>query len=96
MASKFHSGLSKDLSLTLDNSDDHNVIIQVGKNRNMKEFHAHSYILRSRSPYFRSAFLKKEFQITFTASEDGFITNDNVMKFKKPNINPNVFEIILK
>lgn len=93
MASKFHSGLSKDLSLMINNSDDHNVIIQVGKNR---EFRAHSYILISRSPYFKSAFLKKEFQTTFIVSEDGFITNDNVMKFKIPYINPIVFEIILK
>ncbi|CAB5367545.1 unnamed protein product [Rhizophagus irregularis] len=93
MASKFHSGLSKDLSFMINNSDDHNVIIQVGKNR---EFRAHSYILISRSPYFKSAFLKKEFQTTFIVSENGFITNDNVMKFKIPYINPIVFEIILK
>jgi hypothetical protein len=45
MASKFYSSLSKDLSLMLDCSDDHNVIIQVGENPNIKEFCAHSNIL---------------------------------------------------
>ncbi|GBB90392.1 hypothetical protein RclHR1_17330001 [Rhizophagus clarus] len=98
MALKFHSVLSKDFSLTLNNYsiDDHNVIIQVGKNQNKKEFRAHSYILRSRSPYFKNAFLRNEFQTTFIASEGGWIINNNVMKFKKPNINPPVFEMVLK
>ncbi len=40
-----HSGLSKDLSLILNDADDFNVIIQVGKNKNIKEFCAHSVIL---------------------------------------------------
>ena len=40
-----HSGLSKDLSLILNDADDFNVIIQVGENKNIKEFCAHSVIL---------------------------------------------------
>jgi hypothetical protein len=96
MVSKFHSSLSQDLSLILNDSDDCNVIIEVGNNQNIKEFRAHSYILRARSSYFKNAFSKKEFQITFIASADGWITNNNVMMFKKPSINPAVFEIILR
>ncbi|POG68456.1 hypothetical protein GLOIN_2v1778249 [Rhizophagus irregularis DAOM 181602=DAOM 197198] len=77
--------------------EDCNVIIVVGENQNIREFRAHSYILRARSPYFRSALLKKEFQSTFIASADGWITSsDNAIKFKKPNIDPVVFEIILR
>ena len=49
-----HSGLSKDLSLRLNDADDFNVIIQIGENQNVKEFRAHSVILRARSPYFKS------------------------------------------
>jgi hypothetical protein len=53
MTSFFHSNLSKDLSLILNDADDYNVIIQVGENNNTKEFRTHSVILRARSPYFK-------------------------------------------
>ena len=85
MASIFHSGLSKDLSLILNDADDFNVIIQVGENRNVKEFRAHSVILRARSLYFKSAF-----------STDWIIKKNNMIMFNKPNITPIVFEMILK
>ncbi|GBC04589.1 hypothetical protein RclHR1_05760007 [Rhizophagus clarus] len=85
MTSIFHSGLSKDLSLILNDADDFNVIIQVGENEHVKEFHAHSVILRTRSPYFKSALSNK------------WITKKNDMIiFNKPNITPLVFDIILK
>ncbi|CAB4410355.1 unnamed protein product [Rhizophagus irregularis] len=87
MAAKFYSGLSRDLLLMLDNADDRNVIIRVGKNHNVKEFSAHSNILRFRSAYFKSALSSKW---TSKKNENGTI------KFEKPNINPNIFEIILK
>ncbi|GBB92940.1 hypothetical protein RclHR1_02090004 [Rhizophagus clarus] len=54
MTLNFHSNLSKDLSLILNNSDDYNVIIQVGKNQDVKEIPAHSVILRARSPYLKA------------------------------------------
>ena len=85
MTSIFHSNLSKDLSLILNNSDDYNVIIKVGENQNMKEFQAHSVILRARSPYFKSALSNR------------WVTKKNDMiLFNKPNITPIVFEMILK
>ena len=80
----FHADLSQELLLMLSGADDHNVIIQAGENQNVKEFRAHSNLLRARSPYFKSALLS-----------DG-IKNNNMIEFKKPNINPTVFEIILK
>ncbi|CAI2195473.1 16794_t:CDS:1, partial [Funneliformis geosporum] len=77
--------LSQELLLMLNSADDHNVLIKVGKDQNIKEFSAHSNILSARSPYFKSAF------------SAGWVTkNNNVIEFKKPNINPNVFEMILK
>ncbi|RGB27970.1 hypothetical protein C1646_768392 [Rhizophagus diaphanus] len=51
----------------------------------MKEFKAHSVILRARSHYFKSAFKAK-----WTTKKD------NVIKFCKPNITPTVFDMILK
>src|SRR2546427_508706 len=56
MTSTFYSNLSENFYSLLNNADDSNVIIQVGKIPNTKEFHAHSNILRARSPYFKSAF----------------------------------------
>ncbi|POG74409.1 hypothetical protein GLOIN_2v1771413 [Rhizophagus irregularis DAOM 181602=DAOM 197198] len=41
------------ISLMLSDADDYNVNIQVGENENIKEFHAHSNVLRARSPYFK-------------------------------------------
>ncbi|GBB98698.1 hypothetical protein RclHR1_00330025 [Rhizophagus clarus] len=85
MDSKFYADLSQDLSLMLDDADDYNVIIRTGEGQNIKEFHAHSSILRARSPYFKSAFSTK------------WVTKkNNMIEFKKPNIRPTVFEIILR
>jgi hypothetical protein len=85
MSSKFHSSLLRDISLMLTNSNDHDVIIHVGENQNIKEFRAHSNILRARSFYFKSAL-----------SVEWIIKKNNLFEFKKPNINPTVFEIILE
>ncbi|CAI2165597.1 8788_t:CDS:2 [Funneliformis geosporum] len=65
MTSIFHSNLSKDLSLILNDADDFNVIIRVGEDQNVKEFYAHSVILRARSPYFKS-----ELDLTEQLGED--------------------------
>ncbi len=84
MTSRFHTGLLRDF-LMLKDADDHNVVIQVGENQDQKEFRAHSIILKARSPYFKNAF-----------STGSIAKKDNMMLFKKPNINPTVFEMILK
>ena len=85
LASKFCSGtpcyssLSQDLLSMLNDASDHNVIIKVGQNENVKEFRAHSNILSARSPYFKNA-----------------ISAGWMVELKKPNINPTVFEMILR
>lgn len=71
----------------LYDADDHDVIIRVGQDYNIKEFRAHSSILRARSAYFKSALSSKWID---KKNENGII------EFEKPNINPNIFEIILK
>ncbi len=85
MASRFHVSLSQNLLSMLNDSDDHNVIIQVGESTNIKEFRAHSSILRARSPYFKSAL-----------SANWITKKNDMIEFKKPNVNPTVFEMILK
>ncbi|CAB4399532.1 unnamed protein product [Rhizophagus irregularis] len=85
MATILHSSLSKDLSLILNDADDFNVIIQVGEDNNIKEFRAHSVILRARSSYFKSAL------------SNGWVTKkDGMYMYNKPNIAPTVFGIVLK
>ncbi|RIA79699.1 hypothetical protein C1645_840109 [Glomus cerebriforme] len=70
MISIFHSGLSKDLFLILNDADDFNVIIKVGENKNTKEFHAHSVILRARSAYFKKYIYTGELDLTKQSGED--------------------------
>ncbi|CAB4433044.1 unnamed protein product [Rhizophagus irregularis] len=85
MTSIFYSNLSKDFSLILDDADDYNVIIKVGENQNIKEFRAHSVILRARSSYFKGAL-----------SSNWITKQNNMIMFNKPNVTPTVFDMILK
>jgi hypothetical protein len=85
MSLTFHKNLIQALSLMLNNSNDYNVIIQVGKNQNIKEFYTHSNILKARSAYF-----KRELSVECITKKNDLI------EFKKPNIDPVVFEMILK
>src|ERR1044072_1366732 len=71
-----NSSLLEDLSLILGDKD-FDVIIKVGEDRNTKEFHAHSVILQTCSPYFKSAF-----SLNWIVKENG------VILFNKPNITP--------
>ncbi|POG76264.1 hypothetical protein GLOIN_2v1474808 [Rhizophagus irregularis DAOM 181602=DAOM 197198] len=77
--------LNKDKRLPRRSNIYYNVIIYVGENENVKEIHAHSNILRIRSQYFRT-----ELSEEFSEKKDGkFI-------FRKPNILPQLFEVILR
>ncbi|RGB34120.1 hypothetical protein C1646_815568 [Rhizophagus diaphanus] len=77
--------VTNDLEKLLENDEEYDVIIYAGENENIKEIHAHSIILRTRSQYFRSAFSNE-----WSEKKNGkFI-------FKKPNISPQFFKIILR
>ncbi|CAG8490593.1 5185_t:CDS:2 [Ambispora leptoticha] len=82
---EFTKNLIRDLAGILEHSDEYNIVIGVGDPANYREFQAHSLILRARSPYFRVA-LSRDW-----AKKDG-----NSFVFKKPNITPKVFALILK
>ena len=77
--------ISNDLEKLLENGKDYDVIIYAGENENMKEIHAHSLILSTRSQYFCTAFSNK-----WAEKKDGKYI------FKKPNISPHFFKIILR
>ncbi|RHZ62429.1 hypothetical protein Glove_340g84 [Diversispora epigaea] len=85
-SSEFLTTLSNDLSWLLENTEDCNVTLQVGREPNVRNFYAHIALLRARSSYFRVA-LSKEWA---KREENGLIL------FRKPNISPEVFEEILK
>jgi len=59
--------------------------ILVGEKPNVKTFRLHSFVLKVCSPYFRTAFSKNWAKI-----------ENNIIKFKKPNIYVKVFEILIK
>ncbi|CAG8533624.1 8506_t:CDS:2, partial [Cetraspora pellucida] len=69
----------------LNDSDEYNVIIHVGKGENVKTFQAHSLILRARCSYYKTALSKQ------WAKKEG---DSSVLR--QPNVTPKVFEIILK
>ncbi|CAG8745667.1 6330_t:CDS:2, partial [Acaulospora morrowiae] len=85
MGVEFLTNLSRDLSILLTDTEDYNMIINVGEKETTKTFRVHSTILRVRSPYFKAAL----------SSEWAKIEN-NLITFNKPNISPIVFEIVLK
>ena len=70
MSSKFWAELSSDYEKLFETEIGYDVIIYVGEEPNVKEFHAHSNILCIRSQYFRTAFSnewaeKKRWKIHF-------------------------------
>ncbi|CAB4430953.1 unnamed protein product [Rhizophagus irregularis] len=75
-----------DLENLLETDEGYDVIIYAGENENETEIHAHSLILRTRSQYFRTAFLE----------ETWIMARDGKYIFKKPNVKPNFIKIILR
>ncbi|CAG8558787.1 1575_t:CDS:2, partial [Acaulospora morrowiae] len=74
-----------DFTNLLENHDDCNVEIIVGEEPNVKAFKAHKFILTDRSTYFKNALSPQ-----WASVENGII------KFKKPNISPSIFEVLFK
>ena len=85
MASKFLTELSNDYEKLFETEIGYDVIIYVGEEPNIKEIHAHSNILSIRSQYFRTAF-----------SNERAEKNEGKFIFRKPNISPHLFNIILR
>ncbi|CAG8556019.1 13786_t:CDS:2 [Acaulospora morrowiae] len=82
--SKFYEILAKDLIKLLKDNNDHDMVITAGEEPDVRTFHVHSNILRARSTYFSTSM-----------SEIWIRKKDGIIQFRKPNISPEVFEIIL-
>ncbi|CAB4420221.1 unnamed protein product [Rhizophagus irregularis] len=76
--------LVNDLSHLLKDTSNCDVKIRVGKEPNIKEFKVHSFVLSSRSIYFKKAFSEK-----WARKENEFFISN------QPNISPTVFEILI-
>src|SRR5256886_16184376 len=85
MSTKFWAELSSDYEKLFETELGYDVIIYAGEEPNVKEIHAHSNILCIRSQYFRSAF-----------SSEWAEKIDGKFIFRKPNISPHLFNIILR
>ena len=85
MSFEFYPNLSTDLSRLLDSADDYNVRMLIGVDGSARTFNAHSVILRARSAYFHAAL-----------SKDWAKTEEGSIIFKKDNISPKIFEVILR
>ncbi|RIA99466.1 hypothetical protein C1645_811502 [Glomus cerebriforme] len=83
MSYKFWETAIKDYEKLLETGERSDVIIYAGENES--EFHVHSDILCVRSEYFRMAFSEK-----WVEKKDGMLI------LRKPNIEPNVFWVILR
>src|SRR5688572_23209217 len=77
--------ITEDYKRLFETGEGYDVVIYSGQNEKVKEIHAHSSILCSRSQYFRTAFSKEWAEI-----------KDGKFIFKKPDIPPLLFEIIIK
>ena len=82
---KFWEELSNDYEKLFETELGYDVIIYAGEEPNIKEIHAHSNILCIRSQYFRSAF-----------SNEWAEKKDGKFIFRKHNISPHLFDIILR
>ncbi|GBB98104.1 hypothetical protein RclHR1_03140003 [Rhizophagus clarus] len=85
MSCNFESEVSKAFEKLLKNETDYNVIICIGEEPNVKEFHAHHIMLRCRSEYFNKIF-----------SDENIEKKDGNYIIKNSNIVPQAFESILK
>jgi hypothetical protein len=85
MSSKFWAELSSDYNKLFETEIGYDVIIYAGEGQNVKEIHAHSNILYARSQYFRSAF-----------SNEWAEKRDGKFIFRKSNISPQLFNIVLR
>jgi len=77
--------LSKEYLKFLETGEFFDTEILIGKEPNTKSFRLHSLILKIRSPYFRTAL-----------SSDWIMIENGVIKFQKPNISVEVFDIIIR
>ncbi|GET51594.1 BTB/POZ protein [Rhizophagus irregularis DAOM 181602=DAOM 197198] len=87
MSTQFLSKLSQNFIELLEDDEYYDITIEVGKDSNVKIFHAHMNILCYRSPYLR---------LNLASNKNNKKNKDNVLAhIKLSNIMPEIFQIIL-
>ena len=85
MSVKFYEVIINNYKKLYETKEDYDVKIYAGEKPNIKEFHVHSFILKTQSEFFKKAFTTKD----GIEKKDGyFIINSNIL--------PKVFEILLR
>jgi hypothetical protein len=87
--SELQKALINDMSWLLNESNDYNMVINVGESPNIKSFQVHTNVLRARSLYFR-AILSSNHHL----SSNG--RGNSMIEITQANIKPDVFDIMLK
>jgi hypothetical protein len=82
---KILQNLSQNLLEILEDNEYYDITIEVGKDPNVKVFHAHMVILYYRSPYLRRILTINK------KNNDGTLTHISF-----PNILPETFQIVLR
>lgn len=85
MSIEYCQEVANDYEKVLESDEEYDVIIYAGEYENVKEIFAHLFVLRTRTEYFRREFSKKRTEI-----------KDGKYIFRKPNISPQIFKIILR
>ncbi|RHZ46821.1 hypothetical protein Glove_606g99 [Diversispora epigaea] len=85
MPEKFFDKLLNDLQKLFENSDNYDVIIEIGNGDNQQSFKVHSAILCYRCPYLYKELDRKEVH-----------NKENLKTIEKPNLSIKVFDIIIR
>ena len=86
--SELQRGLINDLSWLLKESNDYDMIINVGEPPNIKSFRVHTSVLKARSLYFRA--------ILSGGHHFSSKGKNSSVEITQENIKPDLFEVILK
>ena len=85
MSGKFYEEIINNYKKLYETKEDYDVKIYTGEKPNIKEFHVHSFILKTQSEFFKKAFTEKD---GIEKKNDYFIIN--------LSSSPKVIEILLR
>jgi hypothetical protein len=85
MTTELSNLLLREYTKILETGEFYDTEILVGEQPNTKIFRLHSFVLKVCSPYFRTALSSSWIKI-----------ENNIIKFRKPNISVKVFDILTK
>ena len=85
MATKFYEEIINNYKKLYETKEDYDVKIYAGEKPNIKEFHVHSFVLKTQSEFFKKSFTTKD---DIEKKDDYFVINSS--------ISSSIFEILLR